>query len=156
MIDHFSQLRFRNAGFNLDRVPMLFVHVITGTDLLVTVAQFEREVGIAFQIGCRWNFIQRCQRKHFPTYLEDENVRAEWCAFGRARFAQAVFAKFREIHQEMRETRMLAKSLTATRSCFIESRSRSVTVSRSAASFSPSVSKSTVTPKGVPISSWRR
>ena len=36
------------------------------------------------------------------------------------------------------------------RSCFIESRSRTVTAS------SVSVSKSTVTQNGVPISSWRR
>src|SRR6266404_8920598 len=47
------------------------------------------------------------------------------------------------------------KSEILMRSCFIESRSRNVTVSRNAASFSPSVSKSTVTPNGVPISSWR-
>jgi len=60
------------------------------------------------------------------------------------------------INQRIREVKVFTKSLIATRSCFIESRSRNVTVSRSAASFSPSVSKSTVTPNGVPISSWRR
>src|SRR5213082_961356 len=41
---------------------------------------------------------------------------------------------------------MLVSSLIAARSCFIESRSRNVTVSRSTGSFSPSVSKSTVIP----------
>ena len=41
----------------------------------------------------------------------------------------------------------------AIRCCFIESRSRTVTVSTFSGSFSPIVSKSTVTPNGVPASS---
>src|SRR5262249_45309336 len=45
----------------------------------------------------------------------------------------------------MRSRKIDGRSSIATRSCFIESRSRSVTVSRSAGSFSPSVSKSMVT-----------
>ncbi len=40
--------------------------------------------------------------------------------------------------------------------CSMLSRSRRVTVSLRPGSFSPRVSKSMVTPKGVPISSWRR
>src|SRR5439155_18086836 len=56
----------------------------------------------------------------------------------------------------IRTERSSIKSEIFTRSCFIESRSRSVTVSCNAASFSPSVSKSTVIPNGVPISSCRR
>src|ERR1051326_7288595 len=59
-------------------------------------------------------------------------------------------------YQPMRDDKMSGKSLIATRSCFIESRSRKVTVSRSAGSFSPTVSKSMVIPNGVPISSCRR
>src|SRR6266446_3281529 len=54
------------------------------------------------------------------------------------------------------ESRRPGSSPIFTRSCFIESRSRSVTVSRNAGSFSPSVSKSTVMPNGVPASSCRR
>ena len=46
-----------------------------------------------------------------------------------------------------------SRSLIAMRSCFCESRSRTVTVSRSSGPFSPRVSKSMVTPKGVPASS---
>jgi hypothetical protein len=56
-----------------------------------------------------------------------------------------------------------SRSLIATRSCFMLSRWRRVTVSFSSSPFSPSVSKSTVMPNGVPISScggsggrWRR
>src|SRR5205085_4336532 len=106
-----------------------------------------------FQIRPRRNFVERCDSKNFAVNFEDQRVRTERSAFGRARFAQAIFAKFREIHQEIFEIKMLGKSLIATRSCFIESRSRSVTVSRSEESFSPNVSKSTVMPNGVPISS---
>ncbi len=51
----------------------------------------------------------------------------------------------------------LARSLIFTRSCFRVSRSRTVTVStRLGSSPLPTVSKSTVTQKGVPTSSWRR
>src|SRR5581483_7224201 len=49
-----------------------------------------------------------------------------------------------------------SSTLIFTRSCFIEARSRKVTVSFSSGPFSRSVSKSIVTPNGVPISSWRR
>src|SRR4030081_626895 len=127
---------------------MFFVHVVTGPDLLVTVAQLEGQVGITFQIRGCWNFIERRESEHFAADLEDDNVWTEWRSFGRLRLAQAIFAKPREIHQAIRGMRMFAKSLIATRSCFIESRSRKVTVSRSAGSFSPSVSQSTVTPNG--------
>ena len=116
---------------------MFFVHVIAGSHLLVTIAQLQCQIGITFQIRCRRNVVERCEGKHFATDFENENVGTERCALGRLRFAQAIFAKFREIHQEIREMRMFAKSLIATRSCFIESRSRSVTVSRSMESFSP-------------------
>src|SRR5438876_12113125 len=135
---------------------MLLVHVIARSDLFVTLGQRQRQIGITFQIrGCR-NIVERRERKHFAADLGDNNIRTGRRAFGRSRLAQAIFAKFREVHQEIREIRMSAKSLIATRSCFIESRSRNVTVSQSAESFSPSVSKSTVMPNGVPISSWRR
>src|SRR4029453_7145337 len=92
----------------------------------------------------------------FAGHLENENIFAKRCALGSSQFAKAILAQGFEIHQAIREISKPARSLMATRSCFMESRSRSVTVSRSAASFSPSVSKSTVTPNGVPISSWRR
>jgi len=48
MVDHFAQSGFRNTAFNFDRVPMLLVHVITGADLLVTIAQIKGKIGIAF------------------------------------------------------------------------------------------------------------
>jgi hypothetical protein len=47
MVDHFSQLDIRDAGLKLNRVPVFLVHVITGRDLFVTVAQFQGEIGIA-------------------------------------------------------------------------------------------------------------
>ncbi|HZS16495.1 MAG TPA: hypothetical protein VFA51_01045 [Candidatus Udaeobacter sp.] len=48
MINHLSHLTIWNAVFNLDRIPVFFVHVITWRDLLVSVAELEREVRIAF------------------------------------------------------------------------------------------------------------
>jgi len=58
VVDHLSQFDIRNATLNLDGVPVFLVHVITGTDLLVSIAQFKRQVGITFQIHSRWNFIE--------------------------------------------------------------------------------------------------
>src|SRR5580658_7309358 len=60
------------------------------------------------------------------------------------------------VHQRILDSKNAKSSEIFNRSCFIVSRSRSVTVSLSSSPFSPSVSKSIVTPKGVPISSWRR
>jgi len=47
MVDHFAEFGIRNPGANLDGVPMLFVHVISRTDLLVTVTQIECNVRLA-------------------------------------------------------------------------------------------------------------
>jgi hypothetical protein len=58
--------------------------------------------------------------------------------------------------QAIASCRRSFRSEIATRSCFMLSRWRKVTVSFFAGPFSPMVSKSTVTPKGVPASSWRR
>ena len=48
MVDHFAQFAFRNTAFNFHRILMLLVHVITGADLLVTIAQIKGKIGIAF------------------------------------------------------------------------------------------------------------
>jgi len=37
---------------------MFLVHVIAGTDLFVSIAQFKREIGITFQIRGCWNLIE--------------------------------------------------------------------------------------------------
>jgi len=42
MVDHFSQLGVSNTCINLDGVPVLLVHVITGPHLLVTITQVQR------------------------------------------------------------------------------------------------------------------
>jgi len=48
MVDHFAQFGFPNTAFNFHRIPMLLVHVITGVDLLITIAQIKGKIGIAF------------------------------------------------------------------------------------------------------------
>jgi len=58
VINHFAQLGVRNSTVELDCVPMFFVHVVAGTDLLVSIAQFESQVRITLQICRRWNFIE--------------------------------------------------------------------------------------------------
>jgi hypothetical protein len=84
VIDHFPQVRVRNLSAKVDRIPMLFVHVIAGTDLFVSIAQFKREIGITFQIHRCRIFIERGQREHFATYFENENVLTEWRALSSA------------------------------------------------------------------------
>ena len=80
-------------------------------------------------------------------------ILAKWTRWNILPIVAEIRATVGDRRYRIRETRIFGKSLIATRSCFIESRSRKVTVSRRLASFSPSVSKSTVTPNGVPISS---
>ena len=58
--------------------------------------------------------------------------------------------------QAMASIRRPFNSAIGMRSCFMLSRCRRVTVSFCPGPFSPMVSKSTVTPNGVPASSWRR
>src|SRR6188472_1431914 len=48
VIDHFSEVRIRNASINFHRVPVLLIHVVAGRDLLVAIAQLERQVWITF------------------------------------------------------------------------------------------------------------
>jgi hypothetical protein len=63
---------------------MFLVHVIAGTDLFVSIAQFKREIGITFQIhGCRI-FIESGQREHFAAYFENKNVLTKWRALSSA------------------------------------------------------------------------
>jgi len=42
VVDHFSQFGIGNTVFDLDSVPMFFVHVIPGPDLFVSIAEVER------------------------------------------------------------------------------------------------------------------
>ena len=50
---------------------MFLVHVIAGTDLFVSIAQFKREIGITFQIHRCGIFIKSGQREHFAAYFEN-------------------------------------------------------------------------------------
>ena len=77
---------------------MLFVHVITGLNLFITIAQFEREVQIAFQVYARRNFIEREKREHFGFHLEDDIVGPERTALGRRLLAQTISAEAFGVH----------------------------------------------------------
>ena len=137
----------------LDCVPMFFVHVIAGRTCSYHRV-IEGQVGSHFKFAVAWNS-SMARARIFYQPPETRRLRRTACSRLQPVCQGNTGARFR-IHQEIREISMPARWLMATRSCFMESRSRTVTVSRSAASFSPSVSKSTVTPNGVPISSWRR
>ena len=86
MIDHFFHLSFRDAAAQLDRVPVLLVHVITRLHLFVAIAQLEREIRIAFQIHPRRHFVEGRQGEHFALDLEDDVVGAKRRALRRRWF----------------------------------------------------------------------
>src|SRR2546421_11989115 len=88
MVDHLLHFGFRHTTAQLDGVPVFLVHVITGPDLFVGIAQLEREVGIAFQVYGRGDFIERGERKHFSSDFEDQDVLAKRRAFDRAGFVR--------------------------------------------------------------------
>jgi hypothetical protein len=90
---------------------MFFVHVVAGTDLLVSIAQFEGQIRITLQIRRRWNFIERREREYFTGDLEDQNVVAEWCALVCTALAQAIFAKAREVHSSRNPRRKNARQI---------------------------------------------
>jgi hypothetical protein len=98
VVDHLSDLSIRNSSAKLDRVPMLFVHVVTRPHVLITIAQIECALWIAFQIHSRRNVVERSEGENFSTDLEDENVFAKRRALGRVRLPQAIFAKFFQVH----------------------------------------------------------
>ena len=77
MINHATQFHVWNRAAQIDRVPVLLVHVIAGLYLFVTVAQIEGALGIAFQVHPRWNIVERGEGKDLAAYFEDENVLAE-------------------------------------------------------------------------------
>jgi hypothetical protein len=102
MIDHPAQFCIWQTAVDLDRIPMFLIHVITGPDLFVTVAQIERQIGIAFQIYCCWDRIEPCERKHFAPNFKDEDVVAEGRVLNCVRFAQAIFAEVLQVQVTLR------------------------------------------------------
>src|SRR6266404_1711474 len=109
-------------------------------------AQFNRQraMHVRDRFGGRVQAIKRAQDVQFTSSI--------YCRC----IAQGENLNFHCCDYAIRTERCSSKSEIFTRSCFMESLSRKVTVSRRLGSFSPSVSKSTVIPNGVPISSWRR
>src|SRR6476659_6682839 len=77
MVDPFAQFVRRNPPAQLDRVPMLLVHVITGAHLLVAIAQIERALWVALQAHMSRDTIERGDGENFPAHLKDKRVRAE-------------------------------------------------------------------------------
>jgi hypothetical protein len=74
VVDHLPDFQTRNACAELDRVPMLLVHVITGPHLFVAITQLKCEIGIAFQIYRRRNLIERGKCEHFAANLKHTTV----------------------------------------------------------------------------------
>jgi hypothetical protein len=58
MIDHFQDFSRWNPVLNLDRVPVFLVHMVTGPNLLVTITQFQSEIGFTFQIYSGRKFVE--------------------------------------------------------------------------------------------------
>src|SRR5947208_3538026 len=97
---------------------------------------------------------QQQQQQAFCQLHRDDHIQRRCSLFGIQfwRFCQTLHLIAQRIFSKSRGN----SSLMLMRSCFILSRSRKVTVSFRSGPFSPSVSKSIVTPKGVPASSCRR
>src|SRR2546430_16505083 len=111
--NQFSQHGNSNAPLNPNPVPVFLAHVKSPRDLLVTIAQLERQIRVALQVHSGRHFVQRYQCEHFTADFEHENIGPEWRALGGAWFAQTVFAELREIHQASRSWKIAGKSLIA-------------------------------------------
>ena len=88
VIDHLSDLSFWNDSIENDRVPVFLIHVIAGTHLLVAIAEFQRQIGIAFQIHGRRHHIECSQCEHFSRDLEHNVFRTERCCLPRSGLAE--------------------------------------------------------------------
>ena len=77
---------------------MFLVHVITGPNLFVPVAQIQREIGITLQIHSRRHPVERSEREHFSANFEHENIFAERRAFSRTTLFEAIFTESLKIH----------------------------------------------------------
>jgi len=99
MVDHAAQFGGRNSAAQLDRVPVLLIHVIAGLDFLVTIAQIERALRIAFQVHPRWNVIERSEGEDLSANFENEDILTEGRAFSYVQLHQAIFTKVFQVHR---------------------------------------------------------
>jgi len=59
VVDHFSKFDIRNAGLNLDGIPVFLVHVISGPDFVVPIPQVECQIWITLQVHSWRHFVER-------------------------------------------------------------------------------------------------
>lgn len=101
IIRQINQLFNQLAGERLvevDRVPVGFVHVPGGSDLLgVALAEFESVLGIAFEADAV-GVLEWHEGKHLAHDFEDERLFVKGKALSRTGFAQTVFADFFYVH----------------------------------------------------------
>lgn len=77
MVDQFLDKFGGERAVEDERVPMALVHVVTGDDRLVFLAEDGGALGVALEIDGGWKFIRLGERKHFPAHLVNQHIRAE-------------------------------------------------------------------------------
>jgi hypothetical protein len=78
VLDQLKHQRIWQTSAEVQRVPVLSIHVETRRDVLVTITEFQRALGITFQIHTVRMFIGHCQGEHLAADLVNEYIRAEW------------------------------------------------------------------------------
>ena len=102
MLDQFAHQFGRQAAAEGQRVPVAFVHVVTGLDVLVAVAQFQGALGIAFQVHAVRQFIGDGEGEHLATDLVHDRLRPERRGFLDSRQREAMRTKVGEDHAALK------------------------------------------------------
>lgn len=96
MVDHFKKLFVRQAPVHFNGIPQLLIHVIARRNFGVTLAQFYRQLRIAFHIKLVAE-ADAGEQEQFASYFKNKRILPERQTFSYTWFCKAIFAKFFEV-----------------------------------------------------------
>ena len=100
VVDHRSDFLWRYGTIEIDGVPVLLVHVITGPNCAETFPQLDGSFGIAFEIDRRRVNVEKKEKKDLLGDLENKGVfpkRKTFCDF--STFPEAILAESVDGHK---------------------------------------------------------
>jgi hypothetical protein len=91
MVYHVAKLPAAQAAVGLHRVPVLFIHVITGLNFGIALAQFNGPFRVAFYIKAVI-LGNAGEQKKFFAHFENQRILAKGQALGYAGLSEAIIA----------------------------------------------------------------
>lgn len=97
MVNPVAKQTVVDAAVDHDGVPHFLVHVVAGLHTVVSLAQINGQLGIAFHVEAEGG-IEGHQGEHFVEDLKNKGLRAERHGLGNAGFGKTVGAEFFYVH----------------------------------------------------------